>query len=166
MGALLSTAYSVISGRSIPDAFGNLGGDMIQRAGRNDPHVPTESDVEHVRETLLEHLPLEIVDLILHDAEYWPVLICHTESTPVRSISATHYSHFIANYCYFITPRIPEQGLSGGRHLKIEKVVYRLKSRDQGIGGDPGMTGKCLTSVPVKPIIRLFANALLLQRYH
>jgi hypothetical protein len=134
-----------------PDTWPPFGeDDSVGPSKTNTPHTPTERDVLDVKKTLMDHLPLELVDVVLDDAEYWPVLICHNESTPARSIAAMSFPLHNASYCYFISPKVPETSYLAGSRFKVRKILFRICSRDQGWGGDPGLTGKSAGSEPLR----------------
>ncbi|KAF6760630.1 hypothetical protein DFP72DRAFT_76792 [Ephemerocybe angulata] len=103
-----------------------------------EPHTShrrsTERDVKEVQEILLDFLPLELINMILDEAEYWPVLICRNVSSPAKEIAARAYPEHCAKYCYYISPKLPNT-------IRPKKVTFILRSRDQGWGGDPGVTG-------------------------
>ncbi|KAJ2933876.1 hypothetical protein H1R20_g3216, partial [Candolleomyces eurysporus] len=48
------------------------------------PHIPTEKDIKLLQEILAQFLPLELVNLILDEAEYWPVIACNSGNAPQK----------------------------------------------------------------------------------
>ncbi|KAF5365277.1 hypothetical protein D9758_005350 [Tetrapyrgos nigripes] len=100
-------------------------------------HTPSEDGVEAVREILLEFLPLELVDIILDTAEYWPCVYASQES---RIIARNNEP-----WCYLITPPIPTSQSSNPdekqRHRRVREIRFRLNSHDQGWGGEPEHQG-------------------------
>lgn len=103
-------------------------------SGYNDPSA---SDVFAVRRLLLHQLPLELVDIILDGAMYWPK-ITGSRTTSVE-VSAHHGNGNDATYNYLVTPPIPFGEANTPTNIKM--VRFRLRSCDQGWGGDPGCTG-------------------------
>jgi hypothetical protein len=128
------------------------------------PHIPTERDIKLVQETLVQFLPLELANLIIDEAEYWPVLACNSGKTSIR-VEAMSNLQYSANHCYYISPRLPnptEECL-----YKLRKIVFRLWSRDQGWGGDPGLTGvsaihtiSATTSLTMDRAVRWFLDVV------
>lgn len=104
-------------------------------------HIPSERDVLDVKEALLRFLPLELIDTILDNAEYWPTLSFHSQNIPARSVAAASFPHHNASYCYYISPRLPETCRLDASLFKVRKVAFRIASHDQGWGGEPGLTG-------------------------
>ena len=149
----MGSAISFLIGdrRDWPDTWPPLGDDDSEGPSKADtPHTPTERDVFDAKKTLTDYLPLELANIILDDAEYWPVLICHNESTPARSVAAMSFPHHIASYCYFISPKIPETSGLDGSQFKVKRILFRICSRDQGWGGDPGLEGTSAAGEPMR----------------
>jgi len=92
--------------------------------------APTDNDVYAVRNDFLHFLPLELVDLILETAQYWPCISVKRASRLVVAAN-DHTSNNVAAY-YLVTPPIREK-----RSMHIKMVKFTLKSCDQGWGGDP-----------------------------
>jgi len=109
-------------------------------------YPPTQRGYRHVQDLLLRFVPPELAQTILDEAEYWPAVTCKRE-TPLRVISmhnADAEHSYNTKECYMITPSIPPVDSSlTGSNLRVRKVVFRMRSHDQGWGGDPGLTGKC-----------------------
>lgn len=101
----------------------------------------------------MQRLPPELVDEILHHAEYWPVI--HGSCDSHFQVSSAS-RNFDSSYCCLITPPIPTaRGLVRTRlqttdhprfddvgvdmRRKIKRVTFRFTSRDQGWGGDSGL---------------------------
>lgn len=143
----MDSAISLITGNEgewpqIWDPEGSGDEEISDRATHE--HIPSEHDVMDVKETLLRFLPLELVDTILDDAEYWPVLMCHSQAVTPGSIAAISFPNHNASYCYYISPKIPDTCHLNASPFKVRKVVFRIRSHDQGWGGDPGLTGMCV----------------------
>ncbi|KIK52057.1 hypothetical protein GYMLUDRAFT_50129 [Collybiopsis luxurians FD-317 M1] len=102
---------------------------------------PSERDVDAVREYFLQFLPLELIDLVLDYAEYWPCLRVDTnkeiDALASRTISGE------ATWLYLISPFIPPREIKGvdSRHRRIRKVKFDMESNDQGWGGEPEHRG-------------------------
>lgn len=122
------------------------------------PHIPSELDVVTIRTTLIRRLPLELVDEILREAQYWPVIRGSCDSH-FQVQSAGINGSFEASYCCLITPPIPNtrsitMSLDQAAYntvdidirRKIEKVVFRFTSRDQGWEEESGSKGRLLTT--------------------
>jgi len=108
------------------------------------PHTPSERDVVTVRAALIKRLPLELVNEILREAQYWPIIHGSCDSH-FQVQSANIDGSFDASYFCLITPPIPNyRGIKTSLaraacksadhdiRRKIEKVVFRFTSRDQG----------------------------------
>jgi len=110
----------------------------------SEPYTPSEWDVVAVRAALIERLPLELVNEILREAQYWPIIQGSCDSH-FQVQSANIDGSFDASYFCLITPPIPNsRGIETSLtqtacksanydiRRKIEKVVFRFTSRDQG----------------------------------
>ncbi|KAJ3572436.1 hypothetical protein NP233_g3086 [Leucocoprinus birnbaumii] len=114
--------------------------------------TPSEWDVFATRAILLERFPPELVDEIIHKANYWPVIhgSCHSHFQVHSGVDDS--------YCCLITPPIPSAKrlvktrlLSEDQPLlddveidvrrQIQSITFEFTSRDQGWGGDPGLKG-------------------------
>jgi hypothetical protein len=116
-------------------------------------HHPREGDVRAVRQLLLHHLPLELADIILDMAMYWPRVI--SRSTQMRIARASHQPRDDARFVCLVTAPIPpipqikndtdetdDTGVyDGDRLAKVHMVQFSLTSHDQGWGGDVGLLG-------------------------
>jgi hypothetical protein len=132
----------------------SLGGQRPRR------YVPKEEDVLAAQAVLLEHLPIEIIHLILDEAEYWPRLLAQRESDPPVRVAASHSPTNIASHCYLVSPRIPESCLRHESRMKLRRVVFHVLSHDQGWGGDPGSIGTLVTRSRVPKTNSRLARAL------
>ena len=107
-------------------------------------HYPSERDVLAVRRMLLYCLPLELADLILDLAMYWPRVVVHsTEPFVVRASSRPQTN---ANFVYLVTPPIPSLQAtefvdSCDRSTKVHMVRFSLSSSDQGWASEQGLQG-------------------------
>ena len=95
---------------------------------------PTETDVFTVRNFLfsLEILPLELVDVILDLAEYWPRVYAKLEGGDgtLRIEAGTNNSNNGSELCV-LTPPIP---LKQDEPMRIRYVKFSMRSHDQGWG--------------------------------
>ncbi|KAJ7167866.1 hypothetical protein C8R46DRAFT_873643, partial [Mycena filopes] len=104
---------------------------------------PTPADLLAARDALLSLLPLELVDIILHVAEYWV-----QDTTQCAQYEEIDAEDFIltsdTSVCYLlaapIRPLEPDAETSAAR-LKIMCVVFTTVSHDQGWGGEDGTQG-------------------------
>jgi hypothetical protein len=98
-------------------------------------HHPSEADVLAVRSLLLHHLPLELADIILDLAMYWPrIITCETRSSVVHAIDRPRHD---ASFVYLVTPPIPSSQQtdfthSSDRPANVKMVRFSLSSHDQG----------------------------------
>ena len=119
----------------------------------SEPHTPSEWDVAAVRAALIERLPLELVNEIIREAQYWPIIQGSCDSH-FQVQSANIDGSFDASYFCLITPPIPNsrriktsltqaacKSADYDIRRKIEKVVFRITSRDQGWEEDFGWEG-------------------------
>jgi hypothetical protein len=106
-------------------------------------HHPTPDDVFAVRDCLLHFLPLEVVDMILDTATYWPRITASRRTILVASASRGQANN--ADWCYLVTPPIPQREHQEGEdteiRTKIKRVCFCFSSCDQGWGGDPALSG-------------------------
>ncbi|TFK18850.1 hypothetical protein FA15DRAFT_709496 [Coprinopsis marcescibilis] len=131
MGSALSLFYSPIQN------VGSLATDLARWATTPvNPYrfVPEEEDAYQVQEILLGFsLPLELVQVILDEAEYWPRLICQRESEPhLLQVNTTPENDHFGTRCYLISPKIPEFSKSGKSRILLRRIVFHTFSRDQG----------------------------------
>ncbi|KAJ3827099.1 hypothetical protein F5880DRAFT_1609615 [Lentinula raphanica] len=104
---------------------------------------PTEDDVAAVRVFMLEGfpLPLEIIDLILDFAEYWPCLrVDNSEEIEAVASSTVHGE---ATWTYLISPPMLPGEISGteSRHRRVRKITFEMESHDQGWTSIQGTEG-------------------------
>jgi hypothetical protein len=107
-------------------------------------HHPSERDVLAIRTLLLHRLPLELADIILDLAMYWPRIVAH--STQHFIANASDRPQTDANLIYLVTPPIlssqhTEGADSGNRPAKVHMVRFSLSSHDQGWGGEESLQG-------------------------
>ncbi|KAJ3928109.1 MAG: hypothetical protein NXY57DRAFT_552606 [Lentinula lateritia] len=99
-------------------------------------HTPSEGDVRIVRNLLRTFLPLELVDVIIADAEYW--LCIHVERSKQIRVDARIAlgQGFKLAWCYLVSPPIPETLSSVGQGLRqrrVRKVQLKVQGpRDAG----------------------------------
>ena len=107
-------------------------------------HYPSKEDVFLTRAFMLGRLPLELVDIILDLAMYWPRVVAR--ETRRVEVNASAQNGHDANFVYLVTPPIPPSPLTEGRgqdgRIKVNLVRFSLCSRDQGWGGEAQLTGK------------------------
>ncbi|EDR00465.1 uncharacterized protein LACBIDRAFT_313370 [Laccaria bicolor S238N-H82] len=109
-------------------------------------HPSSENEVLHVQQTMMNFVPVELADLIVDYAQYWPRLASCREANPPITINSTSGSGGVLNDAYqfyLVTDRpIPEWSDSNLKVVrKVRKVVFRIWSHDQGWGGDDGLVG-------------------------
>jgi hypothetical protein len=107
-------------------------------------HHPTERDVLVVRTLLLHCLPLELADMILDLAMYWPRIFAWETENFVADASSRPRND--ASFVYLVTPPIPssqhvEGADDGNMPAKVHMVRFSLCSRDQGWGGEQDLQG-------------------------
>jgi len=108
-----------------PDQRGAASLDWLHSPSFTENFVPSEEEVLAAREVLLEHLPLDLTRIILNEAEYWPMLFSWRESDPPYTVEE-------GAKCYLVTPKIPEKGALVDEPIRVERVVFRTVSHDQG----------------------------------
>ena len=93
---------------------------------------PSVDDVFTVRQDLARFVPLELADMILENAMYWPKV--SASRTEPRIVAAGYgSSNNNAAVYYVVTPPIPY--VQGG-WIRVRKVRFSLESHDQGWGGN------------------------------
>ncbi|EAU86681.1 hypothetical protein CC1G_07339 [Coprinopsis cinerea okayama7 len=137
----MGQANSVVSS-AVDSAISEFKENILKWATpRTTRFVPTEQDVLAVEGYLLPYLPIEVINIILDEAEYWPHLICSRESDPPRRVIASASPDHNMSVCYLISPKISEYCLTRRTKLKVRRIVFHTLSHDQGWGGDAGLTG-------------------------
>ncbi|KAJ3889963.1 hypothetical protein GG344DRAFT_50626 [Lentinula edodes] len=101
-------------------------------------HTPSDRDVQIVRYLFQTLLPLELVDVIIEDAEYWPCI--HVErSEPILVDAKRSISRGLKMaWCYLVSSPVPEALDSAGQSLgqsRVRKVDLKVQGHDQGWGG-------------------------------
>ncbi|KAJ3900126.1 hypothetical protein F5879DRAFT_445763 [Lentinula edodes] len=96
-------------------------------------HTPSEGDVRIVRNLLRTFLPLELVDVIIADAEYW--LCIHVERSKQIRVDARIAlgQGFKLAWCYLVSPPIPETLSFVGQGLgqrRVRKVQLKVQGHD------------------------------------
>lgn len=134
--------------------------EQSQATTRTGHYIPTPSDVHTLRtllslpsHTCLPALPVELVDIIIDLAQYWPRVRARADYRMVAQADA--------NVCYLTTPpfaaawRAQSDSHSSdsdseeevGPPPKIQRIVFELESHDQGWGGAPGDKGTCYVAI-------------------
>lgn len=119
-------------------------------------HTPSDRDVQIVRYLFQALLPLELVDVIIEDAEYWPCI--HVErSEPILVDAKRSISRGLKMaWCYLVSSPVPEALDSAGQSLgqsRVRRVDLKVQGHDQGWGklSFPVilyMRGRCSTPLP------------------
>lgn len=107
-------------------------------------HHPSQGDVVTVRRALLDRVPLEIANIIIEMARYWPRISAKTER--LNRVSAGDARDSDHSRCILVTPPIPHLELDEADEgfavaLKTRLVRFHIRSCDQGWGGDAGLSG-------------------------
>jgi len=100
---------------------------------------PSPSDTVLVRSSLVKlGLPIEIALQIVDFANYFPQIRGYRKESLSFSASRGHNNSTTA--LYVVTDPIPLG--EHGEKIKIQSVRFRIRSHDQGWGGDYGCQGK------------------------
>ncbi|KAJ3778280.1 hypothetical protein FB446DRAFT_521700 [Lentinula raphanica] len=103
--------------------------------------LPTEAvnvilkpkDIQDVRELLRRLLPLELIENILEEAEYWPRI--HAERTRDIFVDSRQiYNHqlgYQSTWCYLLSPPLPPVRSDSVR-LKARRVEIQIKAFHEG----------------------------------
>ncbi|KAF2835863.1 hypothetical protein M501DRAFT_997547 [Patellaria atrata CBS 101060] len=95
-----------------------------------EPYIPTPKDQHAVR--LLLHLrcklPLELADIIITTAEYFPKLSCQNDKGVIASASSGVGNSL--RHLYLVSNPIPEP--QPGEKLRVRKIKFYTNSHDQG----------------------------------
>lgn len=103
-------------------------------------YYPTEEDVHAAHDLLLNFFPVELANIILEQAEYWPMI--GIERDDHIDVPASLNQTLNTSLCYLFTPPILEDIADATEGIrKIRKVMFEVTSHDQGWGGDDGLTG-------------------------
>jgi len=96
----------------------------------------SQDDVFVVRLLLIDFVPLEIADIIIEMAQYWPKMSSRIDRT--LSVTASRSERNNASCCCLVTQRIPKRKLHPGEDPEISMKVrprivrFLMKSHDQG----------------------------------
>uniref|UniRef100_A0A0W0FNT8 Uncharacterized protein n=1 Tax=Moniliophthora roreri TaxID=221103 RepID=A0A0W0FNT8_MONRR len=85
--------------------------------------IPSEGQVQVVRQMISAILLPELVDVIIDSARYWARL--HVKRQGKGTANARLHRGMSATICYLVTPRIPPQA-------RLRAVLFLIKSNDQG----------------------------------
>ncbi|THV05167.1 hypothetical protein K435DRAFT_961545 [Dendrothele bispora CBS 962.96] len=154
LGLLLVTQLHLILATVVFKNFSGLVGtfseltDFLSNSSVDeDPNQfrPSEEDVAVVRQDLLKLLPLELIDDIFDYARYWPSVSAF-RGGPSASCAITNLVHDGQSRCYLVTPPIPGDSkltvaTEPTRHRRVREVRFRIRSHDQGWGGDANHRG-------------------------
>ncbi|KAJ7023740.1 hypothetical protein C8F04DRAFT_969836, partial [Mycena alexandri] len=91
---------------------------------------PSAKYLVATRKALVSILPLGLVYIVLHLAEYWAQDIAEC-SEGGRAVAASDALDSNANICYLITKPIQQLDMENAR-LKIVRVEFTTVSHDQG----------------------------------
>ncbi|KAJ7167865.1 hypothetical protein C8R46DRAFT_996065 [Mycena filopes] len=109
---------------------------MSEPASPDGSFSPSVKDLLAARDALLCILPLELVYILLHLAEYW----VHDTTERAEYHNIHNPSTHNASVCYLLTSPIRRLDADTER-LKIMRVVFKTVSHDQGWGGEDGTQG-------------------------
>ncbi|KAF2806865.1 uncharacterized protein BDZ99DRAFT_465625 [Mytilinidion resinicola] len=102
------------------------------------PWNPTPSDTILVRSYLVHlKLPTELALTIIDYAQYYPIV--HSRRDEELKVIASNYKGNSAAALCVVSEPIP--AIQDGERIKRKTVKFRLRSHDQGWGGDPGCPG-------------------------
>jgi hypothetical protein len=109
-------------------------GSVISLATKQDHHCPTPEDVFAVRRFLLAFVPVELANLILNEANYWPKATLNVEPEDPLVVAATGHDEWKnAHACCIVTSKLCDL-LYGGKDgsYKIKTICFKIVSHDQG----------------------------------
>ncbi|KAF9072103.1 hypothetical protein BDP27DRAFT_1418455 [Rhodocollybia butyracea] len=113
------------------------GSDLERHARDLARNTPSDKDVENVRYLLRTLLPLELADLVIEYAEYWPCL--HSESPFKIRLEAKTALGLKAAACYLLSLPVPDVPTRKGLQiLQVRRIEINLRSHDQGWAPHPG----------------------------
>ena len=106
---------------------------------------PSVDDVFAVRHDLTRFVPLELADMILENAMYWPKV---SASRAERKTVVAWYNSFNNNVTvyYVVTPSIPYRDIQNGQ-IRVRKVRFLLESHGRGWGENIPDRGGCFLDV-------------------
>ena len=98
-----------------------------------DHHCPTPEDVFAVRRFLLAFVPVELANLILNEANYWPKATLSFEPENPLVVEASIQRRFNAHACCIVTSKLCDllYGSKDGSY-KIKTICFKIVSHDQG----------------------------------
>ncbi|KAJ7234765.1 hypothetical protein B0H12DRAFT_1258577 [Mycena haematopus] len=153
-----------------PDCLDDISND-------SDPNYYPSSpdDVFQVRRFLVEFLPIELVNIILDEAKYWPRIRSTRDRTEI--IIAYYRNNNNASFCCLVTPPFPVPEALGGpsARLHVKLVEFDVLSNDQGWCDHPQDKGTyngsytwleaaILRPGTVKRLLAVYGCNLLLQK--
>jgi hypothetical protein len=102
-------------------------GSFISTAERKtDHHCPTLEDVFAVRRSLLVFVPVELANLILNEANYWPKATLNFDPEDPLVLSDRD-----ATVCCLVTSKIRDL-LLNGPYMIVKMIRFKIVSHDQG----------------------------------
>lgn len=96
-------------------------------------YTPTPTDVLSLRQTLLHFVPLELANIIINDAEYWPALTSSRDafSGPALVSVPSHTKNDLEEredgkdgWCYLISPAVPRLDET---YVKVQRVKFSVE---------------------------------------
>ena len=92
------------------------------------PFTPTPSDVLSLRYTLLHFVPLELANIIINDAEYWPVLTTSRDAFDGPALVSAHTGKEERKdgkdgWCYVVSPQVPKLAET---YVKVQRVKFSV----------------------------------------
>ena len=113
----------------------------------NAPFTPTPSDVLSLRHTLLHFVPLELANIIINDAEYWPVLTSSRDAFDGPALVSAHTGKEERKdgkdgWCYVVSPEVPKLDEV---YVKVQRVKFSVGVFYEKAEG--GCEGKFLSSL-------------------
>ncbi|KAF2498268.1 hypothetical protein BU16DRAFT_615332 [Lophium mytilinum] len=146
------------------------------------PWNPSPSDTILVRSYLVHlKLPTELALTIIDYAQYYPIVRGHRDEE--LKVVASNYKGNSAAALYVVSEPIP--AIENGERIKRKTVKFKVRSRDQGWGGEHGCPGTYngsftwfeasilrpsgsakVTFIPLNMIISPRPTSSSLERYH
>lgn len=134
--AVAGSGYPLTSFLSVSKFMGSIASTITRSTQRHYNYEPRPEDVYEVRRILLRWVPAELAVKIIDDAGYWP----KSSFTAQIDIRSFFVSQEKGPTSCLLSPKLCDWIQVVGA-LKVRKVKFKIRSHDQGWGGEDNLPG-------------------------